>query len=263
MTLETSTMLNWMPAGLTRPWKPTDNERDRYHDVYIDESGKSFRFMIIGGLVIPYSHAGIYQEEIVELRDRLRHPIIKPGGEPREMKWEYVDKTNVVAYAEVIEATKKFSKKHEREIKALKDVGMHCLSIDTSRKPLKKTGDGDRKIGFEKEFYFFCNNVIAGRYSHHLFSLYPDKELGRRGLKETKEILNNGAFQWGDPRKYPFRRANFIEPEAAQALQVADIFCGALHFKQNGFYDEKSANAAKCVILFLADAIRSTLPAVK
>jgi hypothetical protein len=57
--------------------------------------------------------------------------------------------------------------------------------------------------------------------------------------------MNAGMRKYGDYRKWPVRRLRFEDPEKCQALQVVDIFIGAIAYRLNGHYDRPEANKAK------------------
>jgi hypothetical protein len=57
--------------------------------------------------------------------------------------------------------------------------------------------------------------------------------------------MNFGARKYGDKREWPYRRLRFEDPEKCQALQVVDIFIGALAYRLNGHYEKPEANPAK------------------
>ena len=57
--------------------------------------------------------------------------------------------------------------------------------------------------------------------------------------------MNYGARKYGDRRVWPYRRLRFEDPERCQALQVVDIFIGALAYRLNGHYDKPNASPAK------------------
>src|SRR5690606_17614633 len=141
-----------------------------------------------------YTYAGQFEADIIAARAQTNMPAMKPDGSPKEMKWEKVSKYSLDAYKAVTKTTKDFLHRHQVPLR--QDMGIHCASINTSLRPLHRTGSGDRRVGFEIEFYYLCNAVFANRYRKHLFSLYPDREMGRRRLRKTREILNYGAYGW-------------------------------------------------------------------
>jgi hypothetical protein len=117
--------------------------------------------------------------------------------------------------------------------------------VDTSKKDLRKSGDGDVDIGFNKEVYFLCVPVIGKRFANELFHIYPDRRTTKHSLDKARKIMNYGARKYGDRRLWPFRRLRFDDPEKRQALQVIDIFIGALAYRLNGHYEQPEANPAK------------------
>ena len=159
------------------------------------------------------------------------------------MKWEKVKAYNFEAYKSVVETAFHFRRIHKLPLH--KDVAVHCVCVDTSVKSLRNTGDGHVGVGFDKEFYFLCTVILAHRYKESLFRLFPDRRDATRPLREARQIMNYGAYKYGDRRKWPFRTLQFEDPETCQALQVVDIIIGGIAYKLNGHYDQPGASPAK------------------
>jgi hypothetical protein len=224
-------------------WIPLPNEVDLFHEVYIDESSQNqLRYMMLGGLCVPLSHSAAFEADIIAHRDKTI-PIAKPDGTPRIIKWEKVNAYNLASYMRVIDAYFSFPMRHKMPLS--KDLQIHCLAVDTSKKTLKATGDGDVEISFAKEFYFLCVPLIGKRLPKALFHLYPDRRTTNQSLIEARKIMNAGARKHGDKRPWPYRELKFEDPEVKQALQVVDIVIGAIAFRLNGHYAKPGAKAAK------------------
>jgi hypothetical protein len=213
-------------------------------NVYIDESSQTqWRYLVLGGLVVPLSHAELFESDLRAARETTKIPLTRLDGTPRVMKWEKVNAYNFDAYKTVVDTT--FNFRRLRIKRALKDMNLQCVVVDTSKKSLRDTGEGDVDVGFDKEFWFLCTVSLLKRYRRELFLLYPDRRHSRRPLREARDILNRGAYKYGDLRKFPFRRLRFDDPEQCLALQAVDIFIGALAYRLNGHYDKPNAKAAK------------------
>ncbi|NJO34567.1 MAG: DUF3800 domain-containing protein [Rhodospirillales bacterium] len=225
------------------PWTPLPHEADLFCNVYIDESSQTkHRFLVIGGLVVPLSHADAFEAFIIAARDATI-PITKPDGTPRVIKWEKANAYNLVSYKKVVDAFFAFPMKHKLPLH--KHVDVNCVVVDTSKKDLRASGDGDVDIGFNKEVYFLCVPMIGKRFPKELFHVYPDRRNTKHPLSEAREIMNLGAKKHGDKRDWPYRRLQFRDPESCQALQVVDILIGALAYKLNGHYHKPEAKKAK------------------
>jgi hypothetical protein len=234
-------------------WEPRPHEADLFREVYIDESSQSdHHYLVLGGLIVPMSHSKAFEASIIASRDHIIKPS-REDGTPRIIKWEKVSAYNLASYKKVVDAFFVFEQQQIRidsinktkTFTGEKHVNIHCVAVDTTKKNLKKTGDGDIDIGFNKELYFLCTNVIGKLFSRELFHLYPDRRSTRHSLAEALLIMNRGAAKYGDKRDWPYRRLRFADPENSQALQVVDIFIGALAYRLNGHYDNPKANAAK------------------
>lgn len=224
-------------------WTPQPHEADLFCNVYIDESSQNkHRFLVLGGLIVPLSHAEIFDADIISARDQIISPV-NANGDPRVIKWEKVSAYNLESYKKVVDAYFTFLNRHKTPIR--KHVDIHCVVVDTQKKSLKLSGEGNIDIGFNKEIYFLCVPVIGKRYKEELFHIYPDRRTTSQPLDAARRIMNYGAKKYGDRRIWPYRRMRFEDPERCQALQVVDIFIGALAYRLNGHYDKPEANPAK------------------
>jgi hypothetical protein len=224
-------------------WVPLPHEAELFHEVYIDESSQTqHRYMVLGGLCVPLSHSAAFEADIIAHRDDAI-PTARADGTPRIMKWEKVNAYNLNAYTRVIDAYFTFPMRYKLPL--IKSLETHCLAVDTTKKALKATGDGDVEIGFAKEFYFLCVPMIGNRLKKALFHLYPDRRTTNQSLHEARTIMNAGARKHGDRRPWPYRELKFQDPEVKQALQVVDILIGAIAFRLNGHYHKPEAKKAK------------------
>ena len=227
-----------------KDWTPLPEEADLFCNVYIDESSQTqWRYLVLGGLVVPFSHAELLETDLRAARETTNIPLTKPDGTPRVMKWEKVNAYDFAAYKTIVDTA--FNFRRLRIKSSLKDMSLQCVIVDTSKKSLRTTGDGDIEVGFNKEFWFLCTVSLLKRYRKELFLIYPDRRHTNRPLWEARNIMNWGAYKYKDRRKYPFRRVRFADPEQSLALQVVDIFIGALAYRLNGHYDKPNAKAAK------------------
>ena len=196
---------------------------------------------MLGGLTVPLDKTEAFEDHIIAARD----PVIAAlddDGKVHVIKWQKVKNHNVAAYKKVIDAF--FSSLTSCEVPVGKRIDVHCLVVDTRKRDLRKTGDGDADIGFNKQIYFLCSVMIRARLAKQLFHVYPDRRTTTHSLTEAKNIMNHGARKYG-AKGWPFRRLEFEDPERCQALQVVDIIIGALAYRLNGHYQKPEANAAK------------------
>ena len=63
-------------------WTPLPHEADLFCNVYIDESSQTgHRYFVLGGLVVPLSHAAQFETDIIAARDDVI-AIANPDGTP-------------------------------------------------------------------------------------------------------------------------------------------------------------------------------------
>jgi hypothetical protein len=235
--------MNWLPIP-DDGWVPLERERGKFFNVYIDETSQTeYRYLIIGGLVVPLSHTARLEADIIAARADTIVPSHQPDGTPRVMKWQKLNAYNFDAYKKVVDTVFNFRRTYKLPLS--KDVAVHCVGVDTSVKSLKDIGAGDIGVGFDKEFHFLCCVILLRRYPQSLFMLFPDRREPTTQLREARDIMNLAAAKYGDRREFPIRRLIFADPECCQALQAVDIIIGGIAYKLNGHYDMPGANVAK------------------
>ena len=245
-------------------WVPRPEEADRFYQVYIDESSQTkYRYMVLGGLCVPLAYSAAFDADIIAHRDETT-PLTNPDGTPAVMKWQKARRLNLKSYKRIIDAYFSFPARYN--LPASKSLDTHCVVVDTSKKTLKATGDGDLEIGFAKEFYFLCVPTIGNRFKRErgLFHLYPDRRETRQDLREAKNIMNAGARKYSNRTDWPYRELKFEDPENKQALQVVDILIGAIAYRLNGHYQKTDANPAKKELCdYILQRAKIANPAVK
>ena len=166
----------------SKPWTPLPHEADLFCNVYIDESSQTkYRYLVLGGLLVPLSHAADFEADVIAMRDHTT-PIAQADGTPKLMKWDKAKAYNLAAYKRVVDAFFTFPTRHK--IPMRKHVDINCVVVDTSKKSLRATGDGDAEVGFNKEVYFLSTVMIGKRFKNELFHIYMD----RRTIKDENRL---------------------------------------------------------------------------
>jgi hypothetical protein len=226
-------------------WAPRPEEADRFYQVFIDESSQTkHRYLVMGGACVPLAYAAAFEADLIAQRDHTT-PLVKADGKPKLMKWEKANAYNLVAYKRFVDAFFTFPMRSKMPL--VKSIDTHCIAVDTSKKTLKATGEGDAEIGFSKEFYFLCVPTIGNRFKkiRGLFHIYPDRRTTNQSLSMVRDIMNAGALKYNNRSDWPYRELKFEDPENKQALQLVDILIGAIAYRLNGHYQNPDANRAK------------------
>jgi hypothetical protein len=119
----------------------------------------------------------------------------------------------------------------------------HCSVVDCSIAGRNYSNGVRGQQEFNKQIYFH-HLAIGRRYRKSLFHSYPDYRTTKMTMTEMQAVIGHG-FNREDPRSWPFRRIQFRRSWQLQALQVSDIFIGAIAYKLNGWYDHKDASSSK------------------
>lgn len=201
---------------------------DLVREIYIDESSQTKnRYLVMGGAIF-------HQPRLTRALDALQAARL-PELPENEIKWGKVSKLKLPAYIRFVDAFWD----HED----LKHCHFHSLFVDTSQFDHKKWNGGDREVGFCKEVYQLA--LKFGKLYPDFFHLYLDARNSNQTPDELRLILNRGIAKNGDRRDWPYRRCHYRDSKRSLALQMVDIFIGAIGFCINGHIDAEDASPAK------------------
>jgi hypothetical protein len=226
-----------------KPWEPKQEERHRFHEVYIDETSQNgHHFLVLGGIIIPREMSAEFESDIIQAR---RRKDLNSKGRLREMGWSEVSNGDFEDYRRVLDAYFSFA---ARRMIGKPGLSKFCCSVVDTTVPGRTYSTGKRgQVGFDREIYFHCMTVARRNRGSTgpLFHIYPDYRSTNEPMKNLHDMLNNGIRKEGDKRLYPFRRVQFRLSHEVQALQISDILIGALAYRLNRGYDKPGANKDK------------------
>jgi hypothetical protein len=197
-------------------------------EVFIDESSQTMnRYLVLGGVVFD----GLNRETIFEKLTKARLPELPKG----EMKWGKVSRTKLPAYKRMVDVFwyPEFAD----------NFHFHSLVADSSKFDHKRFNQGSREIGFSKEIFQIASKF--GRLYGGVFHVYLDERNTNQRPEELRLILNRSAKSKGDKRDWPYRRCHFRDSKICPALQIVDVFIGAVGFYMNGHISAADASPAK------------------
>jgi len=199
-------------------------------EVYIDESSQTkHRYLVLGALTVP----GARQSMLCDAIRASRLPELPSG----ELGWVKVSRTKLPAYMRVVDCFFDQTKHH--------DVHLHSLVVDTTKLKDRLFNQGSREIGFSKEIYQLALKCLRV-YPGDVFHVYPDRRGAKRPTEELRTIMNFGSRKnRKEIRPWPFRRVQFRDSAACDAIQVVDILIGALAYRLNGHDKAPDASPAK------------------
>jgi hypothetical protein len=225
-----------------KPWEPKEEERRRFHEIYIDETSQNgHHFLVLGGIIIPREISAAFEADMLSAR---RRPL-NSKGLPREMAWSEVSNGDFDEYKRVLDSYFSFAvRRIERIPGAFK---FYCSVIDTTV-PGRTYTKGERgQIGFNREIYYHCLSIARRENGAlgPLFHVYPDERSTTQPVRQLADMLNHSMRKEGDRRIYPFRRVQFRRSHEHQAIQISDILIGAVAYRLNRRYDLPNANKDK------------------
>jgi hypothetical protein len=220
-------------------WTPLPAEAKRFEEVYIDETSQTgHRYLVLGGIVLPYHHADRFEQDILDARQPRLSAEVAGRETLREIGWKTVGTGDFEHYKRVVDTYFAFAMRHR--LPATDNVRFLCSVVDTHVKGRAYSGTRG-KIGFDREIYFHCMSV-ARNHKGKLFHVYPDDRETDEPVERLRAILNYGLRKERKHHEWAFRRLKPRLSHELQALQVSDLLIGAVAFKLNGHYDAPSAN---------------------
>lgn len=196
-------------------------------EVYIDESSQNnHRYLVLGCVVVALTESQALSDMIA----KARLPELPHG----EVKWTKVSRGKLLAYRRLVDS---FFDNADL-------AHFHALFVDTTRQDHRRWNDGSRDTGFNKEIYQLATKC-SKLYGKSLFHIYPDRRNTRQPPEQLRLILNRGCTSRGDKRDWPFRRCQFRDSHNTLALQLTDIFVGAIAYQINGHSEKLAASPAK------------------
>jgi hypothetical protein len=220
--------------------EPRPHEAALFSEIYTDETSHTDHdFLVIGGLMIPRAHVAQFERDVINAR-LPRLPLTHSNGEPRKLAWGECTKGDLETYKKVVDVFFRFV---GQPTNTLHRLIFHCSVVDC-RIPGRNYSTGVKgQKEFNKQIYFH-HLAIGRRYRKSLFHSYPDYRSTKMTMREMQAIIGH-SLKKEDPRDWPFRRIQFRRSWQLQALQVSDVFIGAVAYKLNGWYAEKNAAAHK------------------
>ncbi len=218
------------------------NSSDGYpiEDIYIDETSQSgHRFLVIGGIMFPKQYSEMFEQAVIAAR-LPELPLQHIGGAPRQLAWNRFSLGELEPYKRVVDTFFSF---RSQMTDTKHSIIFHASVVNCSVRGRKYSGGAKGQLGFNREIYFHCMS-IGRRYHDRVFHVYPDYRSTNMTMREMGVILSRGMMR-EDPRPWPFRRVKFAYSHKCQAIQVADVFIGAIAYRLNRHYDKANANPEK------------------
>lgn len=228
-----------------KPWVPREHEAQLFHELYMDESSYNgkHRFFVLGGIILPMIYSDLFEAVMIEARPpRLKRP--RSDGSFRELSWKEIGNGDFESVKAVVDAF--YSFRATMPATALEAYRFQCEVLDTTV-GRRYSGGLKGEDSFNREIYFLTERVARDN-PKLLFHVYPGERSTIRPashLDELSTMVNRRLAKQGDARDWPIRRLDFRKNAESQALQISDLFIGALAYRINRHYDKAEANDDK------------------
>ncbi len=202
-------------------------------EVYCDESRPELlslregtnikdRYMVIGGLWVPYPIRERFKDEI----KRIRHYHEVYG----EIKWKNVSPSKIDFYHDLVRLFFRFE-----------GIRFRCIVVDSLEVDLKTFHESDSELGFYKFYYQLLKHWVDNRERYWIYLDYKKNKVSDR-LKVLKRVLNNSASG-------TIEDVQAIDSKQSLIIQMSDVLIGAIGYKYNGY----SSSDAKLSLINLIE----------
>lgn len=180
-------------------------------EVYCDESRPEVifgdkskdRYMVIGGVWIPYSYRNDVKDKFKCLKSEY--------GVNGEVKWNNVSPSKLDFYLQII------------DLFFQNPVQFRCIVVDSKRVDIHNYHDDDNELGFYKFYYQMLIHWLNEREDYWIYLDYKKNKLPNR-LHTLKNILNNSTFS-------VVKSVQAIDSKQSVLIQMADLLIGAVGYK--------------------------------
>jgi hypothetical protein len=183
------------------------------YNVYCDESGTTgtCRHFGIGSLWVQWPAEAHLRVEIGAFRARTNMV--------RELKWEKVSASRVLAYAEFADF-----------LFTQAGVEFRCIVVDKSKVDYHHYFRGDEEAGFYA-FYYHVLSQRAKRLCNdgEAYYVYTDERKNRKASRlNTLRIICNRGYRKNGGHAEPFRLVQPVASHTEDLVQLADVLTGAV-----------------------------------
>lgn len=194
-------------------------------EVYCDESRPELlslnkdgnskdRYMVIGGLWVPYPLRERFKDEIKRIRQH--HEVFG------EIKWKNVSPSKIYFYHDLIRLFFRFE-----------GIRFRCIVVDSFDVDLEKFHESDSELGFYKFYYQLLKHWVDDYREHYWIYLDYKKNKVSDRLKTLKRVLNNSSL--GNVED-----VQAIDSKQSLIIQMSDLLIGAVGYKYNGYFSSEA-----------------------
>lgn len=213
---------------------------DKFH-VYCDESGTSERFTVIGLIFCRDNVAAPFERWLEKISSEHQ-------ASEHEVKWTKLKKHNVILYKKYLDAFCAARRKGYAQFFA--------IIVDNSQMNHRLYNEGDKEIGFNKMLFQLLYSLIRKFRSRPRIYAYLDERTTKHTPDRLRTMLNAKARRDLKIVHNPYRVCQFRYSHEVRLIQLADLICGAIHYKINRKDHAGDAAAHKIeVVEYLTNAV--------
>lgn len=201
------------------------------YNIYCDESchleHDNQRYMVLGGIICEKNNRKIIKNELISIKRRNN---IKENA---EIKWNKVSPSKLDYYKELVDYF------FNNEM-----VRFRAMIIDKTQinhEKFNQTHDD----WYYKMYYELLKNLAEPKDNNYIYLDIKDTKSARK-VEVVKDYLNMRMKEF---EYEPIKHIQSINSQESPILQLADLFIGAIGYKNREMFNEKLASNAKTELM--------------
>ena len=201
------------------------------YNIYCDESchleHDNQRYMVLGGIICEKNNRKIIKNELISIKRRNN---IKENA---EIKWNKVSPSKLDYYKELVD--------YFFNNEMLRFRAMIIDKTQINHEKFNQTHDD----WYYKMYYELLKNLAEPKDNNYIYLDIKDTKSARK-VEVVKDYLNMRMKEF---EYEPIKHIQSINSQESPILQLADLFIGAIGYKNREMFNEKLASNAKTELM--------------
>lgn len=201
------------------------------YNIYCDESchleHDGERYMVLGGIICEKNNRRIIKNDIIEIK---RNNNIKDMA---EIKWNKVSPSKLKYYKDLVD--------YFFENDMLRFRAMIIDKTQLNHEKFNQTHDD----WYYKMYYELLKNLAEPKDNNYIYLDIKDTKSARK-VEGVKNYLN---MKMSEYEYEPIRHIQSINSQESSIMQLADLFIGAIGYKNREMFNKEKSSSAKTQLM--------------
>ena len=201
------------------------------YNIYCDESchleHDNEKYMVLGGIICEKRNRKIVKNDIIEIKKR------NSLKETTEIKWNKVSPSKLEYYKDLVDYF------FESDMLRFRAMIINKSQIDHER--FNQTHDD----WYYKMYYELLKNLAEPKDNNYIYLDIKDTKSARK-VEGVKKYLN---LKMSEYEYEPIRHIQSINSQESSIMQLADLFIGAIGYRNREMFNKKEASNAKTKLM--------------